>query len=66
MLTSAKIDKSMDSIELSVLNCKFPDYSVIAYRFVPTSFHSKIGILGPHPPSINRSGLHRSNKTTFC
>jgi len=35
ILTSAKIDESMGSMGMSVLNRKFSDYSVIVYRFVP-------------------------------
>ena len=49
-MTSAKSDKSMGSMGLSVLNHKFPDYSVIAYRFVLTIF--KKSIFGPHPLSL--------------
>ena len=38
ILTSAKIDESMSSRGIMVLNRKFLDYSVIAYRFVATFF----------------------------
>jgi len=35
ILTSAKINKSMGSMGMLMLNRKFPDYSVKAYGFVP-------------------------------